>query len=577
MSTTLPLHAGVAGATRQPGRKPLAYFYNGNIRTMNGDHTAPHMLICGNRIWSCDSNPAPLGLDYRQAGFMATQSAMEADVEFIDLCGKTVLPGLVDSHVHFVWWSLNEQRADLTSARSEEDAIELLRQHAASAAPGDWLIGFGWTHNLWNNRQLPGKRSLDAAFPRNPVLLSSKCGHLAWANSAAFARAGLSSDFPDPPGGEIERTGQNGNRELTGILKETAISLIEQHVTRPSTDARLQAVRRGQKRAHSMGLTTLQTPEDLETWSFLQRFHLNDELTMRIHFWIPEAALDHLDELKIHSGFGDDFLRITAVKLFTDGSLGGRTALMYSPYENEPDNYGICVTDKEELKRKTLQANRAGLAMAIHAIGDKAIGCVLEAYEAAQDEFGISGAAGVSPEVRNRIEHLQVFAEQDVPLLKKVKPTASMQPIHLCADMGPADRFWGKRAKNAYAFKSLDAIGCLLAFGSDAPVEPINPFLGMFAAATRMNLQAEASSTWYPDERIGIQKIVEAYTKNPAIASGRSMQVGILASGMLADFIVLHDDPFSLPAAELRNVAPAATFVGGTCVFSAWDRMEASN
>jgi len=266
---------------------------------------------------------------------------------------------------------------------------------------------------------------------------------------------------------------------------------------------------------------------------------------------------------------GDDRLRISAVKLFADGSLGGRTALMVDPYEGEPENRGICVTDRDEIRRVTLKANRAGLSMAIHAIGDQAVDNVLAAFEASLDELGCSGAAGMQPPIQNRIEHLQVFHPRDLERIRRVKPIASMQPIHLCADMGPADRFWGERARYAYACRTLAEAGCLLAFGSDAPVEPINPFLGLYAATTRRNLEGAPESGWYPGQRLSLQESLEGYTKNCAQASGQQDRLGSLEAGKLADFIVLAQDPFSLTPEELRDAKPLATFTGGQCVFAA--------
>lgn len=567
------IHAKSAAAPR------LQYLYNGNIITMRpGDAgAAPHMLLCVNRIWSCSDDAAPLGLDYRRTGFSAARSAMAGDVDFVDLEGRTVLPGLVDSHVHFIWWAINQLRADLSPARSEQEALEILRKHSGDTPAGEWIIGMGWCHNLWHETNLPTSASLDKVFPDNPVILSSKCGHLTWVNSAAIQRAKLSASTPDPAGGEIERTGENGKTELTGIFKETAISLIEQHIAEPDYQTRLAALRSGQKLAHSMGITGMQTPEYLDTWGFLQKAHDNGDLNMRINFWIPVAALDDLERLRISHGLGDDWLRISAVKLFTDGSLGGRTALMYEPYENEPENCGICVTDEAELIRRTLQANRLGLSMAVHAIGDKAIGSVITAYEQAQRQLGTSEPTGRSPLPRNRIEHLQVFAEKDLERLRRLKPIASMQPVHLCADMGPADHFWGSRGKRAYAFRTLAEAGVPLVFGSDAPVEPINPFFGIFAAVTRRNLAADESSTWYADEKISIDDALRAYTATPALASGQSDRLGTLAPGMLADFIVLDEDPHRVAPDDLRHMKPIATFTDGKCVHSAWDRLESSS
>lgn len=547
----------------QRRNSPLVYLYNGNILTMNpAEPRATQLMISGDRIWHCSDDVAPLGLNYRASGFATARKELKEHVQFIDLQGQTVLPGLVDAHIHFLWWAMNLEVADLSAARSEEECIEVLRTHAAGIRPGEWIRGFGWSHNLWDSFRLPVRSSLDAAFPNNPVHLSSKCGHLAWTNSAALQAAEVNDSTRNPAGGEIERR----EGRATGILKETAICLVSDRIGPPGEEQRLRALRRGQQLAHSLGLTGMQTPEDLDTWGFLQRARAADELSMRINFWIPAAAFDHLEGIQAQCGLGDERLRISAVKLFSDGSLGGRTALMYEPYEGEPENFGICVSDREEIHRITLRANRAGLPMAIHAIGDKAVDNVLAAYEASAEELGASGAAGVWPNVRNRIEHLQVYSDRDLERIRKLKPVASMQPIHLCADMGPAEKFWGTRSRNAYAFRTLAEAGCTLAFGSDAPVESLNPWYGLYAAITRCNMEGEPAGGWNREEKIGLQQALECYTVNCAAASGQAELLGTLSAGKLADFIVLPEDPFSLSPESLREMKPVATYSGANCV-----------
>jgi predicted amidohydrolase YtcJ len=562
MSATLTTPSVAREAHSLPSAAALKYFYNGVIRTMNpGRPTATHLLLAHDRILHCDDTAAPFGLDYRQAGFAQVRRELAREVEFIDLQGRTVLPGLVDSHVHFIWWALNLRLADLGPARSEDHALELLRANSADTAPGEWIVGFGWSHNLWDRPALPSAESLDRIFPNNPVYLSSKCGHVAWVNSAAMAAGEISHATKDPFGGEIERK----NGRPTGILKETANALVHSRIPAPTDEQRFRALDKGQKIAHSLGLTGMHTPEDLDTWGFLQRAHETGRLSMRVNFWIPVAALSHLEALQVRHGLGDDRLRISAVKLFSDGSLGGRTALMHEPYENEPDNRGICVCEADEIRSLTLRANRCGLAMAIHAIGDKAVHNVLRAYEAAQDE--IADKAVCAP-VKNRVEHLQVYSNNDMQLLRKVRPVASMQPVHLCADMGPADRFWGSRSQNAYAFSTLQEAGCTLAFGSDAPVEPINPFYGLYAAVSRRNLEGLPENGWHPAEKLPIEDALQAYTWNTAVASGQTNRLGSLEETKLADFIILDADPLDLTPEQIRDLRPAATYSGGQLVHS---------
>lgn len=550
----------------------LTYFYNGTILTMNRrTPQAPHMLVAEGKVWHCSEEEAPLGLDYRAPDFETTRQQMSRDVEFVDLGGQTVMPGVCDAHAHFLWWGNTLAQADLSRAKSEAECLELLKTQGADGDGDGWVLGHGWAHNLWQGSKLPTRESLDAAFPDRPVLLDSKCGHLAWVNTRALQLAGVPEDAADPEGGEFERAGGR----LTGILKETACSLVSKKVGPLTEKQRFAALEKAQKKAHALGITAMQTPEDLETWHFLQRAHAQGLLTMRVNFWMPVSALDDLCAAKITHGLGDHQLRISAIKIFTDGSLGGRTALMYDAYENEPANLGVEVTDVETITAKTLQANRAGLSMAIHAIGDRAVGHVLTAYEKAAAELGTAGDTTTNPVLRNRIEHLQVYSDRDRERIRALKPVASMQPIHLCADMGPADRHWGSRAKNAYACRTLTDSGCLLVFGSDVPVEPCNPFWGMYAAATRNDLTGAPGNGWNPEEKLSMQEILEAYTLNPAIAAGEQNVLGSLEPGKLADFIILPENPLKVTAEELKDMTPVATYIEGKLVYEDAQRKAA--
>ncbi|MCX7963689.1 MAG: amidohydrolase family protein [Candidatus Sumerlaea chitinivorans] len=568
---------GVSGATTlssllsgetagRPTSLPLKYFYNGRIRTMDRRRSVvPHMLVAGERIWFCAESRAPLGLDFREAGFAAQRRAWESEIEFIDLEKRTVLPGLADAHVHFLQWAMFASRPDLTSARSEEEALAILRQEATPEGE-EWLVAFGWSHNEWPGGRLPSKESLDAVFPHRPVYATSKCGHLAWVNSAALARAGITPATPDPPGGEIGREMRNGVPFLTGVLKENAIYLVERHIPTPTESVRRNAFLKAQAKAHALGITAIHTPEDLEAWDFYLRARATGLLRLRTAFLAPVQALPEIASLRLRHGMGDDWLFLAGIKVFADGSLGGRTALMYEAYEGEPHNSGVVVTDYPELLRVTIQANRAGLPVAIHAIGDLAVGQVLRAFAASAVEVGTNGAVGTQPLVRNRIEHLQLYAECDLELLREVRPVASMQPVHLCADWKAADEYWGKRARRAYAFHTLSRCGCLLAFGSDAPVEPINPWFGLYAATTRLDLCNERATPWYREEQIPLEDAVAAYTLGPARAVGKLHVTGSLEVGKYADFVVLEEDPFTIPPKELRNVIPYETYVSGECV-----------
>ena len=456
-------------------------------------------------------------------------------------------------------------QADLAPSHSEQQAVDILRAHAGTPPPGEWLTGHGWAHNLWTGAALPSAPSLDAVFPANPVFLSSKCGHLGWANSAALAAAGIDASTPNPAGGEIEHDPATGRP--TGILKENALTLVERCIPPPTEERRRRAFAQGQQAAFAMGLTGVHAPESADDFAFLQKMNAEGSLRMRVGFMIPVSTLDAARELKLGPGLGDRRLRIIAVKMFADGSLGGRTALMYEGYDGEPGNLGIETMTETDIEQACLGANNLGLPAAVHAIGDKAVGRVLGVFQRVATARAAAGGAHVS----NRIEHLQLVAERDLDLVRQVRPVASMQPVHLCADMGPADRWWGGRARRAYAIATLARAECVMAFGSDGPVEPINPFFGMFAATTRQALDCTPPEGWYPEERVSAAAALAAYTIGPALASGAASWSGTLAPGKVADFVVLPEDPTTAPPAALRDMKPLATIVGGETVHTSED------
>ncbi len=569
MSGAYPLSRILAGEdASRPSTLPLKYFFNGNIRTLDAGHPlAPHMLVAGEKIWFCSDGRAPLGLDFRESGFAHQRKLFEKEIEFIDLEGHTVLPSFADAHVHFLWWAFNATRPDLTPARSAEEAVEILMREASTVPHGEWILGHGWSHNSWPGAELPRKELLDAAFPHNPVYLTSKCGHLAWLNSLALKVAGIDAHTPDPPGGEICKEGPPDAPILTGILKEDAVLLVEEAVPPPSATAKRNAFIRGQLKAHALGITALHTPEDMETWEFYGGVRGAGLLRMRIAFLIPAADLETALKMRLRWGSGDDLLFLAGVKIFADGSLGARTALLYEHYENEPENFGAAVRSGVEIADVTIRANRAGLPVAAHAIGDRAVAEVLRAFEQAAQETGCAGAANTRPLVRNRIEHLQLIAPQDLELLRSVRPVASVQPVHLCADWRPAETHWGRRSRYAYAFRTLGQAGCALAFGTDAPVEPIHPWYGVYAAVTRQDLEGQPKQGWYPEERLSLEQALAAYTVGSAQAAGKHHVVGTLQPGKYADFIVLREDPWHVAPHELRNLSVAQTYFAGECVF----------
>ncbi len=521
---------------------------NGRIYTGNPQClTASWMVVCGSRILA-------VGNDH-----MANQTGFPSDKE-IDLGGATVLPGFCDAHIHFRSFAEKLEEIDLLGAQSEEEAIEILKRSPISKQRG-WIRGFGWSHNQWVRSELPTRASLDRVFPDVPVALNSKCGHLLWVNSTALKQCEITESTPAPSGGEIARNPETN--ELSGILKETAIELVLDRIGRPSIKALKEMLKRACGMANELGITSIHDMEDLDSFQAFQELAREGRLSVRVTFYLPLDSMEDLIKLQLQSGFGDEWLRIGGIKLFADGSLGGRTAFMLEPFEHESLNSGMCVMTEKELEEAVRRANSHRLSVAVHAIGDRAVRETLRAFRKSVGSAGKKAQAGM----RNRIEHFQLVHPDDLALVRELDIVASVQPLHLCSDMGAADNFWGRRARYAYAFKSLGDAGATLVFGSDAPVEPINPLLGFYAAVTRKNLAGEPAGGWYPEERLGREKVLAAYTKQPAMTAGELHMKGTIEPGKLADFVVLSGDPLSVPEEALLEISVRATIVNGECVY----------
>ncbi|MFQ6014960.1 MAG: amidohydrolase [Anaerolineae bacterium] len=481
-------------------------------------------------------------------------SGPETDV--IDLQGKTVIPGFTDAHVHFGDYALSLDRANLDGAKSLEEALARVEVKIEELEPGHWVQGWGWNHNDWIVPEFPTKKHLDRIAPHHPVALHRKDGHSVWVNSLALERAGISADTPDPAGGQIDRDPQTG--EPTGILRERAMELVEDVIPRPTERHLQQALKEAMAKAHELGVTAVHNMEGADVFAALQALHGRGELKLRFCVSVPSDDLDEAIKLGLRTGFGDDWLRIGCVKMFADGSLGSQTALMLEPFEGQPDNLGIVVNSKEEIKDWVHRALKAGLATAIHAIGDRANREVLDVYEEElRPESGL----------RCRIEHVQLLHSDDIPRFAKLGVIASMQPIHATSDMLAADKFWGKRSKGGYAWRSLLDSGARLAFGSDCPVEPLDPLLGVHAAVTRRRADGTPPGGWYPEQRITVDEAVYGFTMGAAYASGEEASKGSITVGKVADLVVLSQDIFTVDPMEILNTRVDYTIFAGEVVY----------
>ncbi len=462
-----------------------------------------------------------------------------------DMGGRVILPGLTDAHLHLEKYALSLQKLDLTNKTDEESERIIVEQ--ASRATG-WVLGQGWR----------GEKPLFAGLgAETPVYLTARSLHAAWANAAALRMAGIGSGTADPLDGKIVR-GHDGLPN--GILLEGAVTLLEKIIPQPGPNAIATAMEAAQPLLWKMGLTGVHDFDGRASFMALQSLDLRGRLKLRVLKSIPLALLPEAHALGLHSGFGNDRLRIGSVKVFMDGTLGQRTAAMLQPYENEPENRGMLTMDAETLAEHSRTAADAGLSVAVHAIGDRAVHEVLNAFE----QLRGYERQNHLPALRHRIEHVQIIHPQDAPRLAQTGIIASMQPIHAISDMKMADLYWGERARFAYSWRMQSGYGAPLAFGSDAPVEVPNPFWGLHAAVTRRRFDGFPSPDgWYPHERLSIQSALQGYTIGAAYAAGMEDRLGRLAPGYYADLIVLEKDPYACPSDDLLALNASATMLAG--------------
>ncbi len=470
-----------------------------------------------------------------------------------DINGRTIWPGLADAHIHLRHFAFSLQKIDCEGL-SQTACLEKVRQRAAQTRRGAWILGHGWDQNLWpgwGNRQ-----QLDAVAPEHPVFLTAKSLHAAWVNSAALQQAGIDRHTPDPPGGHILRAADG---TPNGILLENAISLLAAAIPNPSPRQAAAAIAAAQEILWSYGITSVHDFDGALAFRALQHLHQEGRLRLRVIKNIPHALLPAALNLGLQTHFGDRWLRIGALKVFMDGALGPRTAAMCEPYNDAPQNKGLLLLDEQSLYEIGRQAVAGGIPLAIHAIGDQANHEALQALARLRAEGDTS---------RHRIEHVQLLSPADRHRLGALQIIASMQPAHLLSDMETADRAWGQRTALAYAWRTQEESGATLAFGSDAPVETPNPFLGLYAAITRRRPDGfPAPAGWHPQEKLSLFSALQAYTTGAALAGGWESWLCRLHPGYAADLIVLPDDPFSLPDEALLQLRPQRVMVGGEWVW----------
>lgn len=529
----------------------MKLLYNARIHTMDAARPqASAILIQGARILAVGGKDEVLKFAHGK-------------VDEMDLKGKTILPGLTDAHIHIKHYALGLAKIDCET-KTKEECLHRVAERVKNSKPGEWILGHGWNQNEWSaGGEWPSSADLDAIAPDNPVYLTAKSLHAAWANTSALNLARIANDTPNPKDGAIQRDGKG---RATGILLETAMQLVGDVVPENTMRDIEQAIESAQPILWKMGITGIHDFDRRDSFMALQSLRAQGKLKLRVNKNIPVESVNEANKLGLRSGFGDEWLWLGSVKVFMDGALGPHTAAMFQPYEDEPGNRGILNMDGEELFEYSRKAADVGLGMTVHAIGDKANHEVLNAFEQLRKYEKENNL----PHLRHRIEHVQVLHADDAPRLAQLNVIASMQPIHATSDMLAADRFWGARSKLAYAWRTQLDHGAVLAFGSDAPVESPNPFLGLHAAVTRRRADGSPSAEgWYPEQKISLTEALSAYTLGAAYAANAENRLGKLAAGYLADLIVLDEDIFAIDPDDLLHLNSAAAMIGGEWV---WQR-----
>jgi hypothetical protein len=489
------------------------------------------------------------------------------DTDDIDLKGRAVVPGLCDAHIHLLWTGLGRINVDLEGVADFNDALKQIRAHAEQLPQDAWVRGHGWNHSLWGNRW-PTATDLDRATGGRPAILSRKDGHSVWLNSRALELASIDRETPDPAGGTIAR---DENGDPSGVLFENANDLAYRVVPDYSWEERRHALQAIIAECNRRGLTSLHIPEGPDTLALLRELRDQDRLTIRTLCHLRYSQLDPAIELGVRSGLGDDWVRIGGVKIFSDGSLGSCTCHMLDPFTGTASNYGLPTIPEDELRDAVVRADSAGIAVAIHAIGDQANRTVLDAIENARHEREAAARRGTTmlgrPALPHRIEHAQHLAESDVARFAALGVVASMQPVHATSDYQIAERLLGaERCAWSYAWRPLQDTGAILAFGSDAPVETLDPWAGLHAAVTRQRADGEPPGGWHPELTISLNEALEAYVLGPAAASGEIGYKGALTPGNLADLLVLPADPFDVEPQSLWQMGVDMTIVGGKVI-----------
>lgn len=510
-----------------------------------------------------DQKPTPDTAVYVEQGRIADVGPerdlrqRHARTRVVDLRGTTLIPGLTDAHAHLYGLGLSLDTVSLVGTSSVDEIMARMRDRAARAPAREWLAGRGWDQNRWPEKSFPTAAQIDAAISDRPVWLKRVDGHAGWANTAAIRAAGVTAATPDPEGGRVIRDA-SGNP--TGVFVDAAQQLIERAIPEASFATHKARVRAAAQRIAENGLTEIHDAgADPETIRAVRELIDEKQFPIRVYTMVSDNAVQLADWFARGKliAYGDR-LTVRSVKLYADGALGSRGALLLAPYTDDPTNSGLVVSTPEHLADVARRAHAAGFQVNTHAIGDRAVRNVIDAYE----------QAGVTPADRFRVEHFQVVAPSDFERVARDGIIASMQPTHATSDMYWAEQRIGPvRIRGAYAWRTVLNAGARLALGSDFPVEAVNPFFGIYAAVTRQDQKGFPPGGWYPEQKLTLQEAIRGFTSDAAYAAFEEATRGTIEPGKFADFTVVEGDLYAMPQSELFKAKVRYTIVGGEIVY----------
>lgn len=526
------------------------------------------MVLHNARIYTVNpEHPEAEALAVRRGRILMVGSSQEVldtypDARRVDAGGRTVVPGLIDAHAHLMGLAESLVQADLVGTESKQAVIERLRQNEKDLPDGAWLTGRGWDQNDWPVKEFPTRHDLDKAFPDRPVWLRRIDGHAAWANTTALEAVGLDSlrQIDDPEGGTIRRDAAG---DPTGVFIDAAMGIVDRVVPEPSEEELDRALELALQETAKYGLTGVHNAGvGLRTIERYKRFIDEGRFNLRVYAMIGgrSEAFDYFCEHGPLRNYKDR-LSVRGVKYYIDGALGSRGAALLEDYSDDPGNRGLLQKSPETFRRDVRRAMECGFQVNTHAIGDRGNRIVLDAYEAGME------ATGETID-RHRVEHAQILAPSDIPRFAELEVIASMQPTHATSDMPWADeRLGAERLKGAYAWRSLLDRGARLAFGSDFPVEDVDPLEGIYAAVTRKDADGNPEGGWQAEERVTRLEALKGFTLDAAYAAFQEDELGSLEPGKWADFVVLSRDIMEIPAAEILKTKVVATYLAGEPIY----------